>query len=264
MERRVPCSGVKILMVCVFLGAANHAAGYGVRAAQTRIATAANFAGLAAVIGARFTRVTGHRAVFSFGSTGQLYAQISRAAPFSVYLAADTKRPQLAVREGLAMKGTMFTYALGRIALYSVDATLVRGPETLKRGAFQRLAIANPATAPYGSAAIDVLANLGLATTLAAKIVRGNNIAQVYQFVSTGNAEAGFVALGQIAGHARGSRWIVPAHLHKPIAQAAVLLNSGKDDPAARAFLAFLRGPEARKIITRFGYAVAGDREAGQ
>jgi molybdate transport system substrate-binding protein len=229
-----------------------------VRAADASVAVAANFTDAAKEIGAAFQKATGHKAVFSFGSTGQLFTQITQEAPFEVFLAADRQRPEKAAAEGLAVPGTSFTYATGRIVLFSKDRGLVAGEQTLRDGRFTRLAIANPATAPYGAAAIEAMKALGVYETLSAKLVQGNNISQAYQFVETGNAELGFVAMSQIAGSDEGSRWIVPASLYTIISQDAVLLKKGADNEAARAFVAFLKGHEARAIKEKYGYG-AGD-----
>jgi molybdate transport system substrate-binding protein len=223
-------------------------------AAEIRVAVASNFIEAIKEIGALFTKATGHQAVFSSGGTGQLYAQITQSAPFEVFLAADQATAQKAVDAGFAVVGTRFTYATGKLALFSKDPALVKGETTLKEGRFAKLAIANPATAPYGAAAIEVMKVLGVHDALAPRLVQGNNIAQTYQFVETGNAELGFVALSQIVRHAEGSRWLVPNSLHAPIAQDAVLLRRGADSEAARAFLAFLRGPEGRAVVEKFGY----------
>lgn len=223
-------------------------------AGEVRVAVAANFTEAAREIGQRFTAATGHQPVFSFGSTGTLYAQIGLGAPFDVFLAADQARPERAVAEGLAMPRSRFTYATGRLVLYSRDPDRVRGPDTLRRGDFTRLAIANPVTAPYGAAAVAAVEALGVYDHLAPRLVQGSNIGQTYQFVATGNAELGLVALSQVARHDEGSRWAVPAGLHPPIAQDAVLLRRGADNPAARAFLDFLRGAEAGAVMAAYGY----------
>ncbi len=224
------------------------------RAGETRVAVAANFAAAAGEIGALFERQTGHRALLSFGSTGQLYAQISQGAPFDVFLAADQVRPEKAVAEGFAVPASRFTYATGRLVLFSPDEARVRGAATLRGGDFAKIAVANPTTAPYGAAAVQTMRALGVYDALARKIVFGSNVAQAYQFVETGNAEVGFVALSQVARHAGGSRWIVPDDLHAPIAQDAVLLERGAHDEAARAFLDFLKGPAARAVLEAYGY----------
>jgi molybdate transport system substrate-binding protein len=225
-------------------------------AAEVRVAVAANFIEPVKEIGALFANATGHHAVLSSGGTGQLYAQITQDAPFEVFLAADEATPRKAIDGGFAVAGTRFTYATGRLALFSRDPALVKGEATLREGRFTKLAIANPATAPYGVAAVEVMKALGVHDALASKLVQGNNIAQTYQFVETANAELGFVALSQIVRHAEGSRWLVPDSLHAPIAQDAVLLERGADSEAARAFLAFLRGPEGRAVVAKFGYGV--------
>lgn len=227
-------------------------------AAEVRVAVAANFTEAAKESGAAFEKKSPHRAVFSFASTGTLYTQISNGAPFDVYLAADRARPQKALDEGYAVAGSRFTYAVGKIALYSRDAALVAGRETLAHAGFDKIALANPVTAPYGAAAVQTMMALGLLDALTPKFVQGNNIAQTYQFIDTGNAALGFVALSQIAGHNEGSRWIVPENLYTPIRQDAVLLKRGETNEAAHAFLEFLRSPEADTIRVKFGYG-SGD-----
>jgi molybdate transport system substrate-binding protein len=226
----------------------------GVQAGEVKVAVAANFTDAAKEIGALFAASSGHKAVFSFGSTGQLYTQISQAAPFEVFLSADQTRPKKAVDEGLAVAGSLFTYATGRIVLFSKDKGVVTDETTLKGGKFAKIAIANPATAPYGAAAVQTMKTLGVYDALSAKIVQGNNIAQTYQFVDTGNAEVGFIARSQVALHDKGSRWIVPESLYATIAQEAVLLKRGADNPAALSFVAFLKGAEARKVKEKYGY----------
>ena len=223
-------------------------------AGTARIAVASNFREAAGEIGAAFEAATGHDVVFSFGSTGQLFVQITQGAPFDVFLAADQDRAEKAVEVGLAVEGSRFTYATGRIVLFSMDEKLVVGPEALLGGKFTKLAIAEPASAPYGSAAIETLRALDSLETVKGRIVRGLNISQAYQFVRTGNAELGFVALSQIAVRAGGSRWVVPQRLHTPIAQDAVLLRSGVGNSAAKAFLAFLREPKSDAIRKKYGY----------
>jgi len=223
-------------------------------AGEAKVAVAANFTNAAKEIAARFETSTGDRAVFSFGSTGQLYTQISQGAPFEVFLAADQERSKKAVAENLAVSGTLFTYATGKIVLYSREPGVVNGEAILKTAAFNKIAIANPVTAPYGAAAVQAMKALGVYDALSAKFVQGNNIAQTFQFVDSGNAAVGFVALSQIALHDKGSRWIVPEALYSPIAQDAVLLKRGAENPVARAFLAFLKGPEARAVKQKYGY----------
>lgn len=224
------------------------------RAAQVHVAVAANFTDAAREIAAGFTRATGHDAVLSFGSSAQLLAQIGQAAPFQVFLSADEERPARAVADGLAVADSRFTYAIGKLVLWSRDPALVKGPETLAANAFGKLAIANPAAAPYGVAAIEALAALGIHDAVKSKIVMGNSIAQAFQFIDTANAELGFVALSQVVGRPDGSRWLVDQKLYKPIRQDAVLLKTGAASEAARAFMAYLKGPEAKAVIARYGY----------
>ncbi|WP_028795798.1 molybdate ABC transporter substrate-binding protein [Thalassobaculum salexigens] len=244
----------QVLLLALLLVAAAAAA----RAGEVRIAVAANFTDAAKEIGAAFDTATGHHAVFSFASTGQLFAQITGGAPFDIFLAADRTRPQRAVAEGLGDPDHLFTYAKGRLALYSRETGLVTGPETLDGDGLGKLAIANPQTAPYGAAAMQVLTHLGKRDRFAEDLVQGANIAQTYQFVATGNARLGLVAASQVAGHDDGSRWMVPDHLHDPIAQDAVLLKSAADRDAALAFMAFLKGPQALAILDKYGYAPGG------
>jgi molybdate transport system substrate-binding protein len=225
------------------------------QAAQVKVAVAANFTAAMKEIAAAFEAATGHELVVSYGSTGKIYAQIVNGAPFEVFLAADQARPQRLVEEGRA--SDRFTYAVGRLVLWSPDPDRVdaRGA-VLRSGDFRRLAIANPVTAPYGAAAVQVLERLGLMQALEPRLVRGDNIAQAYQFVATRNAELGFVAMAQVALEPGGSRWPVPLDLYDPIRQDAVLLEKGRDNPAARALLDYLAGPEAHAVIERFGYGV--------
>ena len=229
------------------------------KAGDTLVAVAANFAAAADEIAKAFTEATGHRVKYSFGATGQLYTQITQGAPFEVFLAADAARPELAEEEGYAVPGSRFTYAVGKLVLWSTDPAVIDAKGTvLKSGAFERLAIANPATAPYGAAAIEVLKALGVYDAVQPKIVQGSSIAQTHQFIATGNAELGFVALAQIVMDEKGSRWIVPDDLYAPIVQDAVLLQKGEANEVADVFLRFLRGPEAVAIIQRYGYGIAG------
>lgn len=225
------------------------------RAGQATVAVAANFTDAAKEIAAAFRARTGHEAVLSFGNSAQILTQIAQDAPFQVFLSADEERPRKAVEDGLAVANSRFTYAVGKLVLWSRDPSLVKGEETLRGGSFARLAIANPAAAPYGAAAVEAIKALGLQEALQPKIVQGNSIAQAFQFVDTGNAELGFVALSQVVAISAGSRWLVPQTLYKPIRQDAVLLANGSESEAAKAFLAFLKGPEARAVIARYGYA---------
>ena len=232
----------------------------GAEAAQTNVAVASNFTDAANEIAAAFAAATNHHAVLSFGATGQFYTQITQGAPFEVFLAADDERPARAVAEGYGVTGTVFTYAIGQLVLSSAEAGRVTGPATLRSGDFDRIAIANPATAPYGRAAVEAMRSLGVYDTLQPKIIQGQNIGQTFQFVETGNAEVGFVALGQVSQTEAGSRWIVPQQHYQPIKQDAVLLKAGENNPAAAAFVEFLKGDEASAIIQKYGYALARDR----
>lgn len=226
-------------------------------AAEVKVAVAANFAEPAQEIARRFEARTGHEATLSFGSSGQFYAQIANGAPFGVFLSADRERPETAEAEGLAVAGSRFTYATGRLVLYSRTPGLVDGRgAVLRTRRFEKLAIADPKTAPYGAAAMETMRKLGLREALAPRLVQGSSITQAYQFVRSGAAEVGFVALSQVAREAGGSRWTVPAGFHSPIEQQAVLLKPGADNAAARAFLEFLKGAEAKAIIRRYGYEV--------
>ncbi|MHB2267161.1 molybdate ABC transporter substrate-binding protein [Aliihoeflea sp. PC F10.4] len=220
------------------------------------VAVAANFTDAANEIAAAFAEATDHEAVLSFGATGQFYTQITQGAPFEVFLAADDQRPTQAVEEGYGVEGTVFTYAIGQLVLYSIEDGKVTGPETLEAGDFQQIAIANPETAPYGKAAVETMEALGVYEALQPKIVQGQNIGQAYQFVETGNAEVGFVALGQVSQTDAGSRWVVPQENYELIRQDAVLLTTGEANPAAAAFLEFLTGDEASAIIEKYGYAL--------
>jgi len=240
-----------VLGSCLFFGASSVAS-----AASTSVAVAANFTDAAKEIAEAFAADTKHKAVLSFGATGQCYTQITQEAPFEVFLAADDKRPTLAVEEGYGVEGSVFTYAIGQLVLYSVDEDKVTGPETLSNSTFQQIAMANPETAPYGLAAVETMKALDVYEALQPKIVQGQNIGQAYQFVQTGNAGVGFVALGQVSQTDVGSRWVVSQELYTPIRQDAVLLTKGSETPAAIAFLEFLQGDVAAEIIEKYGYAL--------
>lgn len=225
-------------------------------AADTNVAVAANFTEPAKEITRLFESKTGHKAVLSFGATGQFYAQITQAAPFQVFLSADDTTPKKLVAEKLAVGDTLFTYAIGKIVLFSKNDDLVKGDQTLRDAKFNKIAIANPTTAPYGAAATEAMKALNVYDALSSKIVQGSSIAQTFQFVDSGNAELGFVALSQIIQKSGGSRWIVPSNLYTPIRQDAVLLSNGSGNEAAKAFIAFMKGPEAAAVIEKFGYAI--------
>lgn len=254
MFKSTMTSGIRVAAATVAAVLLTLGAAAGAQAGETKVAVAANFTDAAREIGVLFEKATSHKAVFSYGSTGQFFNQISQGAPFEVFLAADQATPKKAADDGYAVADSRFTYATGKIVLFSKEKRVVTGEATLKAGTFAKIAIANPATAPYGAAAVQAMKALGVYDALSPKIVQGNNIAQAYQFVDTGNAEVGFVALSQVARHDDGSRWIVPAALYAPIAQDAVLLKRGAGNEAARAFLSFLKGPEARKVIEKYGY----------
>ncbi|OEY65730.1 molybdate ABC transporter substrate-binding protein [Marinobacter sp. X15-166B] len=227
------------------------------QAGEVTIAVAANFTEVTRELAARFTRQTGYRTRISFGSTGKLYAQIEHGAPFEVFLAADSERPQMAEANGLGVPGTRFTYASGKLVLWSPQPHLFTdGRKYLTDARLRHLAIANPRTAPYGRAAQQVLMKLQVWHPLQAKLVRGDSISQTFQFTATGNAEAGLVALSQVRGwHAQhGTSWQIPAHYHAPIRQQAILLTRGEHNPAARAWLAYLRSEPARELIHNYGY----------
>ena len=232
--------------------------GAAVQAAEVQVAVAANFTAPMQKIAPLFEADTGHKAVLAFGSTGRFYAQIKNGAPFDVLLAADAETPARLEREGQG--GRRSTYAIGKLVLWSKQPGLVdEQGEVLKSGKFARIALADPKLAPYGAAAIETLTQLGLLDTLRTKIVQGENIAQTYQFVATENAPLGFVALSQVWAEGRlkeGSAWRVPATLHSPIRQDAIVLNKGKDNAAATALLQYLRGEKARNIIRSYGYDV--------
>ncbi|MBI2734578.1 MAG: molybdate ABC transporter substrate-binding protein [Aquabacterium sp.] len=225
---------------------------------EVQVAVAANFAGPFQKIAVGFAADTGHKAVSITGSTGKFYTQIKEGAPFEVLLAADDETPRKLEDEGLAVKGQRFTYAKGKLVLWSSKAGVVDDKgEVLRKGGFARLALANPKLAPYGAAGVEALKAMGLYDVVAPKIVQGDNIAQAYQFVSTGNADVGFVALSQVAQPdkpAVGSWWVVPAKLYAPILQDAALLKKGEGNAAAVVLLKYLKGEKAKAIIQSYGY----------
>ena len=229
-------------------------------AGEVQVAVAANFTAPMQRIAAEFEKDSGHKAALMSGATGKFYAQISHGAPFEVFLSADDETPARLEKDGLAVAGSRFTYATGRLVLWSPREGYVDDKgEVLKKGDFRHLAIANPRTAPYGAAALQVLGKLGLQPALTPRFVQGENIAQTHSFVVSGNAELGFVALAQVYKDGRlgaGSAWIVPAGLHAPIRQDAVLLMKGASNPAAAALLKYLKSDKARAIIRSFGYEI--------
>lgn len=228
------------------------------QAELTSVAVASNFAPVMPVLAARFERETGHRLSVALGASGRLYAQIRNGAPFQVFLSADDDKPAQLEKADAAVPGSRFTYAIGALVLWSPKVAAVDAEgQVLARGGFEKLALANPRLAPYGEAAVQVLRALGLHERLQPRFVLGENIAQTYQFAASGNAELAFVALSQVWQDGRlraGSAWIVPPQLHRPIRQDAVLLLAGRGQPAAEAFMAFLKSAPARAIIQAHGY----------
>ncbi|WP_350646827.1 molybdate ABC transporter substrate-binding protein [Pseudomonas sp. HY13-MNA-CIBAN-0226] len=248
-SRFAPAALMSLVAVCT-VGSA--------QAEEVQVAVAANFTAPLQAIAADFEKDTGHKLIAAYGATGQFYAQIKNGAPFEVFLSADDSTPQKLENEGDTVKGSRFTYAIGTLALWSAkDGYVDNQGKVLSDNQYQHLAIANPKAAPYGLAATQVLARLGLTDQVKAKIVEGQNITQAYQFVSTGNAELGFVALSQVYKNGKvsgGSAWIVPGDMHDPIKQDAVILNKGKDNPAAKALVDYLKGPKAAAVIKSYGY----------
>ena len=225
------------------------------------IAVAANFAHVAEVLADSFNGNGSCTVVVSSGSSGTLYAQIRHGAPFDAFLSADTIRAARLEHEGFALPNSRFTYARGKLALWvpSADA----GDDlaaVLRRGAFRHLAMAMPSTAPYGSAAQQVLERLGLVEVMSPKIVRGGNVTQAHQFVASGNAELGFVAYSQVIDRPVSQVWIVDDDLYEPVLQQAVLLRRGASNACAHAFLDYLRSDQASTLIRQFGYATAEAR----
>lgn len=227
---------------------------------EVRVAVAANFTAPMKIIAADFEKDTGHKAVLAFGGTGQLYAQIRNGAPYDILLSADDTTPAKLEKAGLGVPGSRFTYAIGKLVLWSIEPGFVDDAgAVLKKGDFEHIAVANPKLAPYGAAAIETLTKLGLLNAIEPRIVQGENISQTYQFVATGNARLGFVALSQVLKDGKlksGSAWVVPAGLYSGIRQDAVLLSRGRNNPAALALVKYLRGEKARSVIRSYGYAL--------
>ena len=247
-------SPVSTLVAFVLLATTTQAA-YG---DEILVATASNFASTMRDLCARFKTLSPYSVSVIPGSTGKHFAQIINGAPFDVFFAADSRRPRALEKRGLIVAGTRFTYALGRVALWSRQADLIDPAATvLKRGAFRHLALANPRLAPYGIAARETLQHLGVWDRLNKRRVLGENIAQTFQFVRSGNAELGFIAYSQLLQNSivdTGSHWLVPIELHRPIVQQAVLL---RDNDASRALLAFVQSAAAKDIMARDGYGLA-------
>ncbi len=229
-------------------------------AAEVQVAVAANFAEPMKAITVVFEKTTGHKVLSTIGATGKFYAQIKNAAPFDVFLSADSKTPELLEMEGLAVKGSRFTYATGKLVLWSADASVVDAKgDVLKRHNFRKIAYASPKLAPYGAAAEQVIDKLGLTNALASKVVQGESLAQTYNFVHTGNAELGFVALSQVLEGGKlknGSVWRIPQDLYSPIKQDAVLLQRGANNPAALALIQLLKSSSIKDLLRSYGYDV--------
>ena len=227
---------------------------------EISVAVAANFTAPMKLIAAEFERDSGHKLVTSFGSTGKFYAQIKNGAPFEVLLTADDETPDKLMKEGAAVSGPAFTYALGKLVLWSAKPGLVDGAgAVLKRGDFAHLSLADPKLAPYGAAGVEAMKALRVYEAIQPKIVTAENITQAYQFISSGNAELGFVALSQVLkdGKIDGSSWLVPANLYSPIRQDAVILEKGRGKPAVDALMKYIRGDKAKAIIQSFGYELS-------
>ena len=230
------------------------------QAEVVQIAVAANFTAPARALAEIFARTTGHEAKLSFGATGAFYTQIKNGAPFDILLAADEERPIRLEKEGDTVPGSRFTYTIGQLVLWSAKPGLVDGEgAVLKGGNFNKIAIANPKLAPYGAAAVETMDKLGLAAALTPKLVTGESIGQTYNFIATGNAELGFVALAQVLDGGKlksGSMWVVPAKYHAPIIQDAVILKRAAANPAAKAWMALMRSPNTQDFIRSYGYEV--------
>jgi molybdate transport system substrate-binding protein len=251
ITRRLRVFGLALFAAALAIGAGPASA------AETQVVVAANFTEPAKEIATAFKAATGHTALLSFGSSGQIYTQMAHGAPYEVFLSADADRPVKAEQDGLGVPGSRFTYAIGRLVLYSKTPGLVDdNGAVLKNGKFNKLSIADPGAAPYGAAAIQTMKKLGIYDSLKPKIVQGSSITQAYQFVQTGAAEVGFVALSQVINQPGGSHWLVPAADHAPIDQQAILLYTGQKNPAAKAFIGFLKSPTAVAIVKKYGYEV--------
>ncbi len=238
----------------LWLGMAAH----GADAAEVQVAVSANFSGTMKVLSQVFERESGHQARIITGATGKFYAQIKNGAPFQVLLAADAQTPLLLEQEGFTVPGSRFTYAVGRLVLWSKQTDLVDAQgDVLRSARFKRLAIADPRLAPYGAAAMQVMERMGLFAQVKDRLVQGDSVAQAYQFVASGNAELGLIARSQLivdGNPVAGSTWLVPESLHSPLRQDAVLLKPGQANPAALAFLQFLQSPRARALMREHGY----------
>ncbi|MDD2808004.1 molybdate ABC transporter substrate-binding protein [Rhodoferax sp.] len=245
------------LMPALLLAALAHGQ---VLADQAQVAVAANFTEPIKAVAAVLEKTTGHTLAVTVGATGKLYAQIKNGAPFDVFLAANTAAPAALEKDGVAKTGSSFTYANGKLVLWSADASKVDAKgDVLKGNSFRKLAYANPKTAPYGEAAMQTIDKLGLASAVTPKLVQGESIGQAFNFVHTGNAELGFVALSQVLEGGKlkgGSMWVVPQALYRPIQQNAVLLNRGQNNPAAVALIKLLQSPNIKDLIRSYGYEI--------
>lgn len=241
---------LSLLLVGMIVGTAS--------ADEVQVAVAANFTAPMKVIAADFEKDSSYKVALSFGATGKFYAQIKNGAPFDILLAADDETPAKIEKEAFGVTGSRFTYAIGKLVLWSAKPDFVDDKgEVLKKGGFEHIALGNPKLAPYGVAAVETMTKLGLMSALEPKFVQGENIAQTFQFVSTGNAELGFVALSQVYENGKlksGSGWIVPANMHNAIRQDAILLSKGKGNPAAEALLKYLKSDKAKAVIKAYGY----------
>lgn len=251
---------MKAIMKCALLAVLGVLCAVPAMSAEVNVAVAANFSAPMKQIAAAFEKDTGHKVVLTFGASGKFYAQIKNGAPFQLFLSADDEKPEQLTRDGLAIAGSRFTYAIGTLVLWSAKPGVVDSKgEVLSKGKYAKIAIANPKLAPYGTAALEVLTKQGLLSTVTPKIVQGENISQTYQFVSSGNAELGFVALSQVMKDGMipaGSAWVVPGTLHSPIRQDAVMLSKAKDNDAAKALLNYLKSDKSKKIIRSYGYEI--------
>ncbi|MES2258942.1 MAG: molybdate ABC transporter substrate-binding protein [Pseudomonadota bacterium] len=243
----------RLIPLLIAFAAANIA-----HADEVQVAVAANFTAPMKEIAVQFEHDTGHKAVATFGSTGKFYAQIKNGAPFEILLAADDETPAKLEKEGASVAGTRFTYAIGKLVLWSAQAGVVDDKgDVLKKGTYEHLSIANPKLAPYGLAAVEALQKLNLWATIEPKLVLGESIAQAHQFIVSGAAPLGFIAMSQVYEGGKlksGSAWVVPGNLYNPIRQDAVILDKGKSKPAAEAFLKYLKGDKARSVIRSYGY----------
>lgn len=242
---------VLLALLCLLVSASSWAA-------EVKVAVAANFAAPMKEIAAAFEAQTGHKLVLTPGASGKFYAQITNGAPFDVFLSADDETPERLQKVGKVVPGSRFTYAIGRLILWSPKENAVTdGIDTLKKANFRFLAIANPRVAPYGMAAVQTMQKIGVLTRLESKVVQGENIAQTHQFVTSGNADLGFVALSQVWQNGKlssGSGWIVPESYHDQLRQDAVLLEAGQNSDAAKALMSFLKSDKAKEIMVSYGY----------